>query len=96
MIGVFAKASIKAESIEDFEASAAKLVEATRSKDAGLDSYDFGALVEEGAEGEYAFIERWHSEADLEAHMAQEHFTTATAEWENYLAEPLEVNIFQF
>lgn len=96
MIGVFAKASVKPESAEAFEASAHKLVEATRANDTGLHSYDFGTLAEEGAEGEYAFIERWEDQAALDTHMSKDHFTSAVAEWEAYLAEPLEVSVYQF
>ncbi|MFW0121493.1 putative quinol monooxygenase [Rothia sp. CCM 9419] len=96
MIGVFAKVSIKAESIEAFEKSAQALVEATRSNDNGLVSYDFGTLSEEGTEGEYAFIERWESHDALKEHMGKEHFTTAVGEWEEYLAEPLQVSVYDF
>lgn len=96
MIGVFAKASVVTEAIEEFEASAHALVQATRANDAGLVSYDFGALVEEGAEGEYAFLECWESQEALEAHMQQAHFKDAVAQWQDYLADELEMRTYQF
>lgn len=96
MIGVCAKASVTPEGIEAFEKSAQNLVEITRAQDVGCVSYNFGPLVEEGTEGEYAFLERWESQEALDAHLATDHFLQATAEWETYLAEPLEVRTYEF
>lgn len=93
MIGVRAAANVRPEHVEDFVASAQKLVGFSR-KDAGNLSYDFGALAEEGAEGQFAFIERWETQEALDEHMATEHFTAAVAEWENYLDSPLDVAIY--
>lgn len=96
MIGVIAKASINSEAVEAFEKSAQQLVETTRAQDAGCLSYDFGAVVEEGSEGEYAFLERWESQEALDAHSNSAHFKEAMSEWENYLSEPLEVRTYEF
>lgn len=93
MIGVIAKASITPGSSQAFEKVAHQLVEETR-KEAGCISYNFASLVEEGSEDEYAFFERWESRQVLEEHLATAHFTAAEKEWEKYLAEELEVRIY--
>lgn len=93
MIGVRAAATVRPEHIDDFIASAQKLVEATR-KEAGNISYDFGTLAEEGAEGQFAFIERWETPEALDEHLASDHFIAASKEWETYLESPLDVSIY--
>lgn len=93
MIGVRAAANVRPEHVEAFLASAQKLVEATR-KEAGNLSYDFGSLAEEGAEGQFAFIERWATQEALDEHLESEHFKSANAEWETYLETPLDVAIY--
>lgn len=94
MIGIIAQATVAPESREAFKESAQVLVEQTRSKDTGCISYDFGLLVEEGTEGDYAFFERWESQEALDAHQNSAHFKEAVEQWENYLQQPLEVHTY--
>ena len=88
MIGVYAGLSVKPEHVEEF---LEPLVTASR-KDEGNVSYDFGTV----SETEFAFIERWESQALLDAHMATEHFQKAVAAWEPLLASELDVRIVNF
>lgn len=94
MIAVFVKASVSSDHLDDFKASAQQLLAQTQAQDSGLVSYDFATLIEEGAQGEFAFFERWHSGRDLAAHRASAHFQQALASWEPYLLEPLEVRVY--
>lgn len=93
MIAVRAAANVKPDNVEDFKAVALTLVEETR-KESGNFSYDFGSLAEEGAEGQFSFIERWESQEALDAHMQSQHFVDAVNQWEKYLATPLDVAIY--
>ena len=91
MIGVYAGLSVKPEHVEEFLKTIEPLVTASRT-DEGNVSYDFGNV----SETEFAFIERWESQALLDAHMATEHFQKAVAAWEPLLASELDVRIVNF
>ena len=73
MIYVVAKMYPKPEAIEIFLKLAEELT-ADSLKDAGC--IEYGLRVNRNATGEYAFIEKWESMKDLEAHSATKHFTT--------------------
>ena len=73
MIVVYAKCVVSAQNVEQYRELAAKLVEETRKEPENI-SYE---LIQ-GREGKnvFAFLERWPSQAVLDAHMRTEHFTT--------------------
>lgn len=95
MIGVIVQVSVKAETLDAFEESAHRLVQAARAHDAGLVSYDFGPVVEEGAEGDYAVIQRWESTEAYEAHLKTPHYHQAVTEWEPLLNQPVSVKVYE-
>ena len=64
MIGVYAGVSVKPEHVKEFLKTIEPLVTASR-QDEGNVSYDFGAV----SDTDFAFIERWESQALLEKHM---------------------------
>ena len=88
MIGVYATVTVQPEHVEEFLATVPELVAASR-KDIGNVNYDFGTGL--NGENQFVFYERWESQADLEEHLATEHFRAAAAVWEPILAAPLEV-----
>ena len=91
MIGVYAGVSVKPEHVEEFLKTIEPLVTASR-QDEGNVSYDFGAV----SDTDFAFIERWESQALLEKHMGTEHFQKAVAAWEPLLSSELGVRIVNF
>ncbi|ULJ60599.1 putative quinol monooxygenase [Wielerella bovis] len=72
MIGVYATAQVKPECKAEFLALVQAFVEESRTH-TGCISYDCGAI--NGETDQYCFIERWQSQADLDAHMQTDFFT---------------------
>lgn len=87
MIGVYATCTVKAEHKADFEALVRQFINESRTH-AGCESYDCGKVA--GTENDYCFIERWATQADLDAHLAsaffQENAPKLVAMLENGLA----------
>lgn len=96
MIGVFTKVSVKHDSINEFEAFAQQLTQETPSQYSGCASFNYGPLVEEGAEGEYGFIERWESQQAYDSYRESDHFKEVVATCEKFLNEPLEMRTYEF
>ena len=73
MIAVYARCVVTGQHVDEFLELATKLVEETR-KEPEVISYE---LVR-GREGRnvFAFMEKWPSQAVLDAHMRTEHFRT--------------------
>lgn len=94
MIGVFARATVKSENSQDFEALSRVLHQKSLTEP-GVISYDFGPMKGEDSENEFAFIERWESIHALEAHMETDHYKKADAECQDYLAEPMQISIYE-
>lgn len=69
MLGVYSLVEIKPECKRDFEALIQLYIEEGRHCK-GCQSYDYGALANQP--NTYCFIERWDSQADLDAHYASD------------------------
>lgn len=94
MIGVFARATVKPGHSQDFEKLSRTLHNKSLSEQ-GVISYDFGPAQGSTAENEFAFIERWESIEALEAHMETEHYKKADTDCQDFLAEPMQISIYE-
>ncbi|MDO4916330.1 MAG: putative quinol monooxygenase [Rothia sp. (in: high G+C Gram-positive bacteria)] len=94
MIGVFARATIKPEHRQDFEDLSRTLYQKSLNEE-GVISYDFGPMAGQDSENEFAFIERWDSIESLEAHMETEHYKIADEGCQTFLAEPMQISIYE-
>ncbi|ABR73586.1 antibiotic biosynthesis monooxygenase [Actinobacillus succinogenes] len=73
-ITVLATFQVKAEKVEDFLTACRELTEYTM-KDKGVQTYELQRNNEDT--NLFVFVERWESQADLDAHLATEHIKKA-------------------
>lgn len=71
MIGVFATCDIKAGKQEEFEFIAKQFITESRQH-TGCIHYDCGKVA--GTNNRYVFLEKWASQAELDAHLATPFF----------------------
>lgn len=94
MIGVFARATVKPGHSQDFEKLSRTLLEKSLNEQ-GVVSYDFGPMTGDDSANEFAFIERWESIEALEAHMETDHYKKADEDCQAFLAEPMQISIYE-
>lgn len=92
MIGVYAICEVKTDKTAEFETIMQSLVAASH-QDKGCVSYDCGKVADK--EATYTFIERWETQADLELHTKQPHFTQAVEAFNTVLAKDIEINVVE-
>ena len=73
MIAVYAKCVVTGQHVDEFIELATKLVEETRKEPENV-SYEL--IRSREGRNVFAFIEKWPSQAVLDAHMRTEHFRT--------------------
>ena len=71
MIAVYASCIVLPEKQAEFEKVAREFIRASRGQ-AGCLQYECGKVTDKITE--YAFVEKWASQADLDAHLAHEFF----------------------
>lgn len=70
-IGVFASCEVKPEKVAEFKALVQQFLFESR-KHSGCISYDCGKILD--SENSYAFVEKWASKEELDAHLAHPFF----------------------
>lgn len=90
MLAVYATCVIKSEHCAQFEQLAAKMVAASQT-DKGCLFYQCGKV--QGAENTYVFVEQWQTQADLNQHLQQPHFTENFPIIETIVSQAVEIKI---
>ena len=93
MITIVAKNHIKEDKLDEFLASARRLVEETSKNDSGCVRYElFQGLSEPQV---LTIIEEWEDEDSLKKHMASEHFREASASFVGLVEGRGEIDLYQ-
>ena len=86
MIKVTANNNVKAECVEQYLTITKELVEKTNALDKGCIKYELCKDVKDPLH--FVMLEEWESQADLDAHMKSEHFTTLIPKMDGLTSGP--------
>ena len=92
MVAVFAKCSVIEGKARDFIDLAHNSAEKSRAEQVNV-SYDILSEVDKN-NGEY-FFEKWNDKAELDKHMATEHFKKIIGEVQKIIDGELEIHVYE-
>ncbi|OOF56342.1 putative quinol monooxygenase [Rodentibacter myodis] len=93
MIGVYATCQVKSGKESEFENLVQQFIAESRTHQ-GCQSYDCGAVANKA--NTYCFIERWASQAELDAHLASPFFQQNAPKLVAMLENGLDINVVNF
>lgn len=93
MIGVYATCAVKAGKEAEFSALAQRFISESRTH-AGCQNYDCGKVA--GTKNLYCFLERWASQADLDAHSATPFFVENAPKLVALLENGQDIQVVEF